>query len=165
MLQRPEGATVDEVASGDGLAAAHGPGAVLRNSEEEAWLTWPQRRRSAGRVYRIAARSRHEARDPRCNGLPEALSRLPKLGLGELRQQWRVLYKAEASPVPQPRTAAASCRIPDAAGRSRRPPPGASASASSICSAAQREPRGADTSSSRAEAWNSAGSRMAGSNL
>ena len=28
----------------------------------------------------------------------EALSRVPKLGLGELRQQWRVLYKAEASP-------------------------------------------------------------------
>jgi hypothetical protein len=28
----------------------------------------------------------------------EALSRLPKLGLGELRQQWRVLYKAEVSP-------------------------------------------------------------------
>jgi hypothetical protein len=27
----------------------------------------------------------------------EALARLPKLGLGELRQQWRVLYKAEAS--------------------------------------------------------------------
>jgi hypothetical protein len=24
--------------------------------------------------------------------------RLPKLGLGELRQQWRVLYKAEAPP-------------------------------------------------------------------
>ena len=31
-------------------------------------------------------------------GCGEALSRLPKLGLGELRQQWRVLYKAEASP-------------------------------------------------------------------
>jgi hypothetical protein len=28
----------------------------------------------------------------------EALSRLPKLDLGELRQQWRALYKAEASP-------------------------------------------------------------------
>jgi hypothetical protein len=28
----------------------------------------------------------------------EALSRLPKVGLRELRQQWRVLYKAEASP-------------------------------------------------------------------
>src|SRR6201995_2847891 len=28
----------------------------------------------------------------------EALLRFPKLGLGELRQQWRVLYKAEASP-------------------------------------------------------------------
>jgi hypothetical protein len=28
----------------------------------------------------------------------EALSRLPKLGLGELRQQWRILYKTEPSP-------------------------------------------------------------------
>ena len=28
----------------------------------------------------------------------EALSRLPELGLGELRQKWRTLYKAEASP-------------------------------------------------------------------
>ena len=28
----------------------------------------------------------------------EALLRLPKLGLGELRQQWRALYKADASP-------------------------------------------------------------------
>ena len=27
----------------------------------------------------------------------EALSRLPELNLGELRQQWRTLYKAEAS--------------------------------------------------------------------
>ena len=31
-------------------------------------------------------------------GCREALSGLPKLGLRELRQQWRVLYKAEASP-------------------------------------------------------------------
>src|SRR5277367_5112912 len=30
--------------------------------------------------------------------LGEALARLPKLGLRELRQQWRGLYKAEASP-------------------------------------------------------------------
>ena len=28
----------------------------------------------------------------------EALSRLPELNLGELRQQWRILYKTEASP-------------------------------------------------------------------
>ena len=28
----------------------------------------------------------------------EALARLPKVGLRELRQQWRTLYKAEASP-------------------------------------------------------------------
>ena len=31
-------------------------------------------------------------------GCREALARLPELGVGELRQQWRVLYKAEASP-------------------------------------------------------------------
>ena len=31
-------------------------------------------------------------------GCREALARLPKLGLRELRQQWRVLYKAKASP-------------------------------------------------------------------
>ena len=31
-------------------------------------------------------------------GCREALAGLPKLGLRELRQQWRVLYKAEASP-------------------------------------------------------------------
>ncbi|HJY48705.1 MAG TPA: DUF2924 domain-containing protein, partial [Stellaceae bacterium] len=28
----------------------------------------------------------------------EALARLPELDLGALRQQWRTLYKAEASP-------------------------------------------------------------------
>ena len=28
----------------------------------------------------------------------EALARLPKLDLGELRQHWRALYKADASP-------------------------------------------------------------------
>jgi len=28
----------------------------------------------------------------------EVLSRLPELDLGELRQQWRALYKADASP-------------------------------------------------------------------
>src|SRR5207253_11102972 len=28
----------------------------------------------------------------------EALTRLPELDLGELRQQWRALYKADASP-------------------------------------------------------------------
>jgi len=28
----------------------------------------------------------------------EALARLPELDLGELRQQWRALYKSEASP-------------------------------------------------------------------
>ena len=35
----------------------------------------------------------------------EALLRLPKLGLGELRQRWRALYKADA----HPRISVASC--------------------------------------------------------
>src|SRR3954453_18547673 len=83
----------------DGLAAAHGPGAVLRNSEEEAWADprlgdggarpgLSHRRPGAGmrRAIQDAAACR------------EALARLPKLGLRELRQHWRVLYKADASP-------------------------------------------------------------------
>src|SRR5436305_12747267 len=36
MLRRPEGATVGEVASANGVAAAHGARSVLRNPEEEA---------------------------------------------------------------------------------------------------------------------------------
>jgi hypothetical protein len=35
---------------------------------------------------------------PDATACREALARLPKLDLGELRQQWRTLYKAEASP-------------------------------------------------------------------
>ena len=35
---------------------------------------------------------------PDATACREALSRLPELNLGELRQQWRTLYKAEASP-------------------------------------------------------------------
>ena len=36
MLRRPEGATVDEVASGMGWQRAHGARSLLRNPEEEA---------------------------------------------------------------------------------------------------------------------------------
>jgi hypothetical protein len=35
---------------------------------------------------------------PNATACREALSRLPTLEIGELRQQWRALYKAEASP-------------------------------------------------------------------
>ena len=35
---------------------------------------------------------------PDATACREALARLPELNLGELRQQWRLLYKAEASP-------------------------------------------------------------------
>jgi len=34
-----------------------------------------------------------------------ALSRLPMLDIGELRRQWRALYKTQARPAPQPRVA------------------------------------------------------------
>jgi len=78
----------------------------------------------------------------------------------------RVLYKAEASAYLSRRTlllravAYRECRRSLSGG----PPPGAAASAPSICSAAQREPRGGGITYlvPEAEAWNSAGSRMAG---
>src|ERR1700745_1677815 len=82
-----------------GLAAAHGPGALLRNSEEKAW-TDPRLSDGGARPglshRRPGAGMRRAIQD--ATACREALLRLPKLGLGELRQQWRVLYKAEASP-------------------------------------------------------------------
>src|SRR5712672_3077453 len=82
----------------DGLAAAHGPGALLRNSEEEAWAD-PRLSDGGARPglshRRPGAGMRRAIQD--ATACREALLRLPKLGLGELRQQWRVLYKAEAS--------------------------------------------------------------------
>src|SRR5207248_5796758 len=82
-----------------GLAAAHGARSLFGNPEEEArphprldprgaWAGLPHCRAGAGmsRAIRDATACR------------EALSRLPQLDLGELRQEWRALYKAEASP-------------------------------------------------------------------
>ena len=99
MLQRPEGATVDEVASVMGWQRHTVRGALLRNSEEEAWAD-PRLSDGGARPglshRRPAAGMRRAIHD--ATACREALARLPKLGLGELRQQWRVLYKAEASP-------------------------------------------------------------------
>src|SRR5438477_3245082 len=82
-----------------GLAAAHGARSLFGNPEEEArphprldprgaWAGLPHCRAGAGmsRAIRDATACR------------EALSRLPQLDLGELRQEWGALYKAEASP-------------------------------------------------------------------
>ena len=51
-----------------------------------------------GESTALPRQSRHEPRHPRCDGVPGGLARVPELNLGELRQQWRALYKAEASP-------------------------------------------------------------------
>src|SRR5437016_4749758 len=78
------------------VAAAHGPGPLLRNPEEEArahpcisrrrtWTTLSHCRAGAGMSRAIPATA--------CR---EALSRLPTLDIGELRQQWRSLYKTPA---------------------------------------------------------------------
>src|SRR5438270_974400 len=83
----------------NGLAAAHGAGSLLGNPEEEARADprlghggarpgLPHRRAGAG-----MSRGAQDATACR-----EALARLPELDLGELRQQWRALYKADAPP-------------------------------------------------------------------
>ena len=91
----------------DGLAAAHGPGAVLRNSEEEAWAD-PRLSNGGARPglshRRPGPGMRRAIQD--ATACREALWHLPKLGLGELRQQWRVLYKAEASAYLSPKVPA-----------------------------------------------------------
>ena len=99
MLQRPEGATVDEVASAMGWQRHTVRGLFIGNPEEEtradpclgprgARPRLPHRGAGAGmnRVIQNATACR------------EALSRLTELNLGELRQHWRALYKANASP-------------------------------------------------------------------
>jgi hypothetical protein len=99
MLQRPEGATVDEVASVMGWQRHTVRGLFSGNPEEEAradprvgprgaWASLPHCRAGAdmSRAIQDATACR------------EALARLPGLNLGELRREWRTLYKTEASP-------------------------------------------------------------------
>ena len=97
MLQRPEGATVDEVASVMGWQRHTVRGLFSGTLKKKLGLTLASAQEERGRVYRRPGagmrRAIHDATACR-----EALLRLPKLGLGELRQQWRVLYKAAASP-------------------------------------------------------------------
>src|ERR1700751_3690474 len=83
-----------------GLAAAHGPGPLLRDSEEEARAH--RRFGARGTGPGLSRRGRAGAGMSRAlrnvTGCREALARLPELALSELRQQWRALYKSEASP-------------------------------------------------------------------
>src|SRR5205823_14361069 len=98
MLRLPEGATIDEVASATGWQRHTVRGLFCGTLKKKLGLTLASAKEERGRVYRIAAPE--PAGGARCTmqRLGEALLRLPKLGLGEFRQQWRVLYKAEASP-------------------------------------------------------------------
>jgi hypothetical protein len=57
-----------------------------------------RRKKSAVGYIALARRSRHEPRGSRVAICREALARLPELALSELRQQWRTLYKWDASP-------------------------------------------------------------------
>ena len=166
MLQRPEGATVDEVASADGLAAAHGARSLFGNPEEEARAD-----------PRLGARGARPGL-PHCpcgagmsrviqdaTACREALARLPELNLGELRQQWRTLYKAEASPhlSRELLVRAVAYRMQEVALGGLRL--GAAAPAPPNCTAVQANRSGGHASSPRTEARNPAGSGMARPNL
>src|SRR5260370_1636321 len=91
----------------------------------------------------------------------EALLRLPKLGRGELRQHWRVLYKAEASP-----HLSRELLLRAVAYRMQKVILGGLRPQRQLRQFAQQLNDSQEgTSSSRAEAWNPAGSRMAGPDL
>src|SRR5215468_401055 len=83
----------------NGLAAAHGARALLGSLEEEAG-SHPRLGQGGARPglshYRAGAGMSRAIQD--ATACREALARLPALDLGELRQQWRALYKTEASP-------------------------------------------------------------------
>jgi hypothetical protein len=98
MLRRPEGATVDEVAIATGWQRHTVRGVFSGTLKKKLGLTLASAQEERGRVYRIclgAGMTRGIQDSTACR---EALSRLPTLDIGELRQQWRALYKAEASP-------------------------------------------------------------------
>ena len=99
MLQRARGRNCRRSREHYGLAAAHGARALFGNPEEEARDEPCLGPRGAGAGLPHcpcgAGMSRVIQDATACR---EALSRLPELNLGELRQQWRILYKTEASP-------------------------------------------------------------------
>ena len=101
---------------------------------------------------------------PDATACRKALSRLTELNLGELRQQWRTLYKAEASPhlSRELLVRAVAYRMQEVAlgglrpGRQRQPP---------NCTAVQTNRTSHDTRSPGAEARNPADAGMARPNL
>src|SRR5205823_13322324 len=95
----------------------------------------------------------------------EALFRLHKLGLGELRQQWRVLYEAESSAYLSRELLlrAVAYRMQEVALGGLRPERQRQFRQFAQQLNGSQEVR--IRSRPGAEAWNSAGSRMAGSNL
>jgi hypothetical protein len=98
MLRRPEGATVDEVATAMGWQRHTVRGLLSGKLKKKLGLTLASAQEERGRVYRIATPERMSRALRNVTGCPEALARLPELELSELRQQWRALYKSEASP-------------------------------------------------------------------
>ena len=95
----------------------------------------------------------------------EALARLPELDLGELRQQWRALYKADASPhlSRELLVRAVAYRMQEVALGGLRPQRQRQLRQfAQQLNANRREPAAC---SSRTETRNPAGSRMAGPNL
>src|SRR5438477_2564793 len=82
-----------------GLAAAHGARSLFGNPEEEARphpRLGPRGARAGLPHCRAGASMSRAIQD--ATACREALARLPELNFGELRHQWRTLYKAEASP-------------------------------------------------------------------
>ena len=103
----------------NGLAAAHGAGAFLGNPEEEARAHRCLGHEERGRVYRIAVGSRHERRDPECNGLPGGARAPPRARPRRASAAVARALQIRCVAASQPRAAAASCCIPDAGTRSR----------------------------------------------
>jgi hypothetical protein len=66
MLRRPEGATVDEIASAMGWQRHTVRGLFSGTLKKKLGLTVASAQEERGRVYRIACRSRHEPRGSRC---------------------------------------------------------------------------------------------------
>ena len=120
MLQRPEGATVDEVASAMGWQRHTVRGLFSGTLKKKLGLTLASARRSAAGSTALPLRRRHEPRDPGCNGLPGGALAPPQARPRRASAAVARSLQSRGIAASQPRAAGASCRIPDAGSRSWR---------------------------------------------
>jgi hypothetical protein len=149
MLQRLEGATIDEVASAMGWQWHTVRGLFSGTLKKKLGLNLASAQEERGRSTALPLRRRHEPRGPGCNGVPGGALTAPRAQSRGASSAVAHSLQNEASPHLSRGAAGASCRIPDAGSRSWRAALRAAAPVPPNCTAVQKT--GAATTPRRPE--------------